>query len=211
MQPLTSHHLLPPFPNNVKTAPLVSVKFEVLQKGDREASATVFNACKELGFFYLDLFGSELGENIVAEAEKLNKFQQQFFDLPNAVKDVYGRPHLHPFYAYRFNELAIKDEKGVPLRTESYNVSSSRLFVFRSGGQAIAAILMPSRPTSFIVELNSIQADSDLTAAQRRHPRQLRTPRLPPNDVRATRAVRQLHKTLPRTRRLLTRAPKHAP
>lgn len=124
MQPLTSHHLLPPFPKDIRTAPLVSVSFKALEKGDGEASAAFFQACKELGFFYLDLFGSELGEIIVAEAEKLNKIQQEFFKLPNDVKDVYGRPHLHPFYAYRFNELAIKDENGVPLRGESYNVSS---------------------------------------------------------------------------------------
>ena len=123
MQPLTSHHLLPPFPNDIKTAPLLSVKFEDLERGDEEESATFLRACKDLGFFYLDFLGSELGETIVAEAEKLNKIQQEFFALPNEIKDVYGRPHLHPFYAYRFNELSIKDGHGVPLRAESYNVS----------------------------------------------------------------------------------------
>lgn len=116
--------MLPSFSNDIKTAPLVSVKFEDLEKGDRDASAALFKACKELGFFYLDLLGSELGEKIVAEAERLNKVQQEFFRLPSEVKDVYGRPHLHPFYAYRYNELAIKGENGVPLRGESYNVSS---------------------------------------------------------------------------------------
>lgn len=124
MQPLTSHHLLPSFPDDIKTAPLVSVKFEDLEHGDRDASAALLKACKELGFFYLDLLGSELGEKIVAEAERLNNVQQEFFNLPNEVKDVYGRPHLHPFYAYRYTELAIKDENGVPLRGENYNVRS---------------------------------------------------------------------------------------
>jgi isopenicillin N synthase-like dioxygenase len=125
MQPLTSHHLLPPFPNDINTAPLVSVKFADLEKSDPDASAAFFKACKELGFLYLDLSGSELGEKIIADAEKLNEVQREFFKLPNVVKDVYGRPHLHPFYAYRYNELAIKDENGVPLRSESYNVSCS--------------------------------------------------------------------------------------
>jgi isopenicillin N synthase-like dioxygenase len=122
MQPLTSHHLLPSFPDDIKTAPLVSVNFANLEKGDPDASAAFFKACKELGFLYLDLFGSELGETIITEAEKLNKVQQEFFKLPNQVKDVYGRPHLHPFYAYRYNELAVEDENGVHLRGESYNV-----------------------------------------------------------------------------------------
>lgn len=155
MQPLTSHHLLPPFPDNIKTAPLVSVKFEALERGDQEESATFFRACKELGFFYLDLLGSEIGETIVAEAERLNKLQQKFFELPNEVKDVYGRPHLHPFYAYRFNDLSIKDDNGVPLRAESYNVSSS-------GSSGVYSFL---RDTG---------ADLFSTAAQRRHSRKLR-------------------------------------
>jgi isopenicillin N synthase-like dioxygenase len=123
MQPLTSHHLLPQFPEDIKTAPLVSVSFKDLEDSDANASTALFKACKELGFFYLDLFGSELGETIIKEAEKLNTLQKEFFELPNEVKDVYGRPHLHPFYAYRYTELDIKDEDGVPLRSENYNVS----------------------------------------------------------------------------------------
>lgn len=122
MAPLTSHHLLPPFGEGGKTAPLVSVSFAKLEAGDKEASDAFFKACKELGFFYLDMLGSELGETIVAEAEKLNTLQKEFFKLPNEVKDKYGRPHLHPFYAYRYSELDEKDENGVPLRSENYNV-----------------------------------------------------------------------------------------
>lgn len=123
MAPLTSHHLLPPFGEGGKTAPLVSVSFAKLEAGDKEASDAFFKACKELGFFYLDMLGSELGETIVAEAEKLNTLQKEFFKLPNEVKDKYGRPHLHPFYAYRYSELDENDENGVPLRSENYNVS----------------------------------------------------------------------------------------
>ena len=122
MESLTSHHLLPPFADGIKTAPLVSVSFVKLQVGDSEESNAFFKACKELGFFYLDLLGSDLGEKIIAEAERLNTVQKQFFKLPNNVKDIYGRPHLDPFYAYRYNELDAKDENGVTLRGENYNV-----------------------------------------------------------------------------------------
>jgi isopenicillin N synthase-like dioxygenase len=125
MPPLTSHHLLPAFPDDIKTAPLVSVSFKDLENNDSNASTALFKACKELGFFYLDLFGSELGEKIVGESEKLNTLQKEFFELPNEVKDVYGRPHLHPFYAYRYSELDVKDGNGVPLRGENYNVSTA--------------------------------------------------------------------------------------
>ncbi|KAH8807355.1 hypothetical protein F5884DRAFT_674824 [Xylogone sp. PMI_703] len=122
MAPLTSHHLLPPFAADVKTAPLVSISFDKLESGDKETSDAFFKACKELGFFYLDLFGSELGEKIIAEAEQLNNLQNEFFKMPTEVKDKYGRPHLHPFYAYRYTALDVKDENGVPLRAEGYNL-----------------------------------------------------------------------------------------
>ena len=129
MPPLTSHHLLPAFPDDIKTAPLVSVSFKDLENNESNASTALFEACKELGFFYLDLFGSELGEKIVQESEKLNTLQKEFFELPNEVKDVYGRPHLHPFYAYRYSELDVKGEDGVPLRGENYNVSTPSIFL----------------------------------------------------------------------------------
>ncbi|WRT66805.1 uncharacterized protein IL334_003768 [Kwoniella shivajii] len=122
MSHLTSHHTLPPFPEGEKTAPLVSVSFAKLEAGERSASAAFFKACKELGFFYLDFLGSKLGETIVSEAEKLNKIQKEFFALPNEVKDVYGRPHLHPFYAYRYTETEGKDENGASLRNANYNL-----------------------------------------------------------------------------------------
>ncbi|TVY47766.1 Oxidoreductase [Lachnellula occidentalis] len=122
MTPSTSHHLLPSFDKDVETAPLVSVSFAKLESGDKASSNAFFKACKELGFFYLDLFGSELGETIIAEAERLNVLQKEFFKMPFDDKQKYGRPHLDPFYAYRYYGLLAKDEKGVPLRSENYNL-----------------------------------------------------------------------------------------
>jgi isopenicillin N synthase-like dioxygenase len=125
MPALTSHHSLPPFPSDVETAPLVSISLAKLEAGDTGESAAFFEACKRLGFFYLDMIGSSLGETIVSEAEELNMVQKEFFKLPNSVKDVYGRPHLHPFYAYRYNEVPSTDGSSPPLRNfENYNVST---------------------------------------------------------------------------------------
>lgn len=132
MAPLTSHHQLPPFPEGVKTAPLVSVSYVRLQSGDREASDAFFRACKELGFFYLDMLGSDLGEMIVAEAERLNLLQKEFFKLPNEVKETYGQKVLDPFYAYRYSEFDVSDAAGVPLRREDYNVSVEEVCMGRS-------------------------------------------------------------------------------
>ncbi|WWD18255.1 hypothetical protein CI109_102705 [Kwoniella shandongensis] len=120
MASLTSHDALPPFPDDVKTAPLYSISLAKLEAGDASSSDAFFEACRQLGFFYLDMLGSTLGETIVKEAEKLNKVQQEFFKLPNEVKDVYGRPHLHPFYAYRVYET--ENLQGESVRNENYNL-----------------------------------------------------------------------------------------
>lgn len=123
MAPTTCHHLLPPFAEGLQTAPLVSVSFAKLESGDKETSEAFVKACKELGFFYLDMFGSELGEKIVADAEKLNEIQKVFFDLPFDVKNKYGRPHLDPFYAYRYYPIeGAVDENGDQLKSENYNL-----------------------------------------------------------------------------------------
>jgi hypothetical protein len=123
MATLTSHHTLPPFPDGLQTAPLASVSLRKLQDGDAAESSSFFRSCKDLGFFYLDMLGCDLGETIVKEAEELNQLQQVFWKLPYEVKDIYGRPHLDPFYAYRYSETSRTDENGVPYRNENYNVS----------------------------------------------------------------------------------------
>ena len=123
MAQVTSHHTLPPFPDDVKAAPLVSISYADLESGDASTSTALFEAAKGLGFFYLDFLDSELGRTIVQEAEQLNAVQKEFFALPNEVKDVYGRPHLDPFYAYRYNETPYEDADGKKLRGfQNYNV-----------------------------------------------------------------------------------------
>ena len=118
MSRFTSHHTLPPFPEHIETAPLVSVSLDKLQAGDAAAANAFFSAGKELGFMYLDMNGSELGETIVQEAEALNAVQKEWFALPTKVKDAFWqkKPGNDGFYAYRY---ASRGED----RNESYNVS----------------------------------------------------------------------------------------
>lgn len=121
---LTSHHKLPPFPSDIRTAPLVSISLAKLEDGDVATSEALFQACKDLGFFYLDMLGSKLGEKIVAQAEQLNAVQEKFWAMSNEDKDQYGRDKVHDFFAYRYSETAEKGENGASLRNENYNVSS---------------------------------------------------------------------------------------
>ncbi|THY32913.1 Clavaminate synthase-like protein [Aureobasidium pullulans] len=48
-------HDLPPFPEDVATAPLLRVRLSKLMNGDGEETNKLWEACCRLGFFYLDL------------------------------------------------------------------------------------------------------------------------------------------------------------
>lgn len=127
MSSLTTHHLYPPFPANVLTAPLQSISLEKLQSisSPNEASK-LFESSRTSGFFYLDLVGSELGENVLGESEQLHALQQEFYALPHEAKDEYGQDKIDPFFAYRWTQCMddTQDVWGRKGRREMYNVSS---------------------------------------------------------------------------------------
>lgn len=122
MAPKTSHHLYPPFAEGIKTAPLVSISLAKLESGDGAESDAFFKASKELGFFYMNMEGSPLGEKIIEGAEKLHSIQEEFHKMPYEEKDKFAREKLDPFFGYR-NLHEEKDENGVITRDENYNVS----------------------------------------------------------------------------------------
>lgn len=57
---LDFHHL-PPFPSNVPVAPLLRISLRQLLTGERSEVDRLWKACRELGFFYLDLRGGSSG------------------------------------------------------------------------------------------------------------------------------------------------------
>lgn len=118
----TIHHLYPPFPENITTAPLVTISLEKLELGDEAESKRFYDAAKDLGFFYMKLEGSALGERMVDEAEQLHHLQQGFFKLPSEEKEVYAREKIDAFFGYRVAPLKEKDAEGREKRNETYNV-----------------------------------------------------------------------------------------
>lgn len=120
--PQTSHNDYPPFPPNIKTAPLVSISLIKLEQDDASESEAFFEACKTLGFFYLDTAGSPLGDRLVSEAEDLLKLQKQFFARPNEEKEQFAREKIDAFFGYRHGVTKAKGEDGEFRRNEMYNV-----------------------------------------------------------------------------------------
>ena len=131
MSHLTTHHLYPPFPADLPTASLESISLRNLQSQSSSESTNLLDSCRNLGFFYLNLLGSGLGESIIREAEQLHVLQQEFYALPHGDKDVYGMngEGMDPFFSYRWTACGsdaaqVKDSWGRGGRREMYNVSS---------------------------------------------------------------------------------------
>lgn len=62
-KPHSSFPDIPPFPADVPTCPLVRVSLARLLHGDADEEDALWRACCDLGFFYIDLRGGEVGDD----------------------------------------------------------------------------------------------------------------------------------------------------
>ena len=135
MAQLTTHHLHPPFPSDIRTAPLITISYAKLEAGDEAEHKAFFKAAKKLGFFYLDLTGSERGDRVIGNSEKLKILQEEFFRLSQDEREELRVNKAHPFFGYRSKTWEMKPKNKV---AESYNV---RFMILRhpSGGRGRGA------------------------------------------------------------------------
>jgi isopenicillin N synthase-like dioxygenase len=113
---------LPPFPEDVPTAPLLRLSLTKLLKHDGEEFHRFCKACKDIGFFYLDLRDLEEGESILCDADKLFKLSEQLFALDAEEKKKYDLSEKKSYFGYKPLGAAIVDKKGNVDRNEFYNV-----------------------------------------------------------------------------------------
>ena len=90
----------PPFPNDVPTAPLLRLSLLKLLKNDALESTRFFQACKDLGFFYLDLRGTLVGDSILNDADRLFDIGEQLFELDLEEKQKYDFSAQQSYYGY---------------------------------------------------------------------------------------------------------------
>lgn len=62
----------PPFPDDVPITQIHTVSLASLRSGDETTARSVLSACRELGFFLLDLQGDdEVGKAMIEEIDQL--------------------------------------------------------------------------------------------------------------------------------------------
>lgn len=88
----------PSFPDDVPTAPLLRLSLQKLLENNDEESQCLFTACKNMGFFYLDLRGTAEGESILRDANKLFDVGEKLFDLELEEKQTYDFSAQKSYY-----------------------------------------------------------------------------------------------------------------
>ncbi|GLA07250.1 hypothetical protein AnigIFM60653_008205 [Aspergillus niger] len=114
---------LPPFPSDVPTAPLLRLSLSKLQAHDITETHNLLQACKDIGFFYLDLRDSNEGTNLLNNADKLFPIGERLFDLPLDEKKKYDLASQKSYYGYKAQGAMVADRQGNLDGNEFYNVS----------------------------------------------------------------------------------------
>lgn len=126
---------LPPFPDDVPTAPLLRLSLKKLLAGDTTEYERLFQASVDIGFFYLDLQNSDHGSALLADADALFDVGERLFELSLAEKKKYDFSAQNSYFGYKGQGVAVVDKQGNLDRNEFYNVSSVNPKVLLSSPQ----------------------------------------------------------------------------
>ena len=126
MAPAPSFDNMPPFPEDVPTAPLLRLSLTRLLAREPDEVNHFVRACEDLGFFYLDLSGP--GDSLLARANQLFQVGEELFDLPLEEKKNYDLLHKNVYFGYKGYGANVVDNEGNLDRNEFYNVGLSLRF-----------------------------------------------------------------------------------
>jgi isopenicillin N synthase-like dioxygenase len=122
---MSSHNsdLFSSFPDDVPTAPLVTINLQRLLNNDNEEHGRLFEASKSLGFFYLELSGCEAGETLLYGSDDMFNLIERFYAIPLEEKRKYDFAAEGSYFGYKGMGAEVIDGKGTRDRNEIYNVS----------------------------------------------------------------------------------------
>ncbi|KAI0812858.1 Clavaminate synthase-like protein [Xylaria sp. FL0064] len=118
--------IIPPFPEDVPAASMSTISFGSLRQGDDQVEKDVLKACKEVGFFLLDLRGDELGTELIHEVDQLFHICEETLNLPDSIKEQHQNDIPRSFLGFKPIGQA-KTEKDEPDRYEMFNISQDGL------------------------------------------------------------------------------------
>jgi hypothetical protein len=119
--PSTKSPIIPPFPDDIPTAPLLALSLASLRTSPSE-SAALYTASKELGFFYLDLRGDALGETLLSESDQLFGVGEALFEEGAEELGKFDYSGVGSYYGYKGVGKGVVDREGARDRNEFYNV-----------------------------------------------------------------------------------------
>ncbi|KAL4919826.1 hypothetical protein BDW62DRAFT_216697 [Aspergillus aurantiobrunneus] len=114
---------LPPFPDDVSTAPLFRLSLKDLLTEDEEEIQRLSKGCEEIGFFYLDIRNAGAVAQILEDADKLFEIEAELFELPLEEKRKYDFSSQKSYFGYKAQGAAAIDQQGNLDRNEFYTVS----------------------------------------------------------------------------------------
>ena len=101
---------------------------KLLERPDAEEHEHLFSAAKNLGFFYLDMRGTPVGEALLNGADAMFDLMTDFFNLSFEEKQKYDLAKQRIYFGYKGIGQEFLDAAGTKDRNEQYNVSSDRVF-----------------------------------------------------------------------------------
>ena len=90
----------PPFPSDVPVVDLRKVSLQELQENNTEEAEHLYHACREWGFFLLDVKGSKEGEILLQDAETMFNLTAETFALDQSILDKYAFNPPHDLIGY---------------------------------------------------------------------------------------------------------------
>lgn len=200
---------IPPFPNDVPTAPLLRLSYARLQSSDPEIAKAeldaFFSASKDLGFFYLDMRGHRLGEELLAESEKLFGVGKQLFKEGAEELNKYDYSSQMSYMGYKSVGKGVVDAAGNRDRNEFYNAGKDDFLkqaekpfahpkTLNNNAELIASYTLHSHAllTTLLTHLNTklelppgtLENLHKLSDVSGDHVRWVHSPVQPPSDLR---------------------------
>jgi isopenicillin N synthase-like dioxygenase len=132
---------LPIFPDNVPTAPLLRISLQKLLEEDEDEQDRCWQACRDLGFFYLDVRNPIKdmnnatnertidGDALLHDVDRLFEVMRDFYSLGVEEKTKYDFKDQGSYFGYKGYGEGIVDKQGTKDRNEFYNVWSLPSFL----------------------------------------------------------------------------------